>query len=271
MPDEPLKSMPLSNPYLTWDVQELEEQWPDWREVADQLGGLPPLDDEDIRSLVMYRERPQVPPWLDDREASITKFGGVALAGPVADASDLDEGWGVIAKPRFASASGLGAGFRLLRGLRRVTHLEIAQPFYAGDHISTDWAIFNGRQVLHVQSEGYPSGTSGRFSHWDVGVSKAAPSLDLPAELSSFSGCINTEHIGGDLIEVHFRPSLEFFPLYGSEVIRCLLDPAYAARTPAPSIRRGTMVVIPRQGAREVRAESLSEHSWRERLVYVKR
>ena len=93
----------------------------------------------------------------------------------------------------------------------------------------------------------------------------------LRSKLEGFCGVVNVETIGDHPIDVHFRPSLEFFPLYGKPLIDCMLR-VMSRREPGerPDAIGGKILVIPRD-SRRIRVRDTDEASWRDELVYLRR
>jgi hypothetical protein len=95
----------------------------------------------------------------------------------------------------------------------------IWQQFCEGDHVSTDFAVVDGRVVWLRHATGLPT-HSGMFDHWRIHAD-GLPGLGerlaawVEAELPGYSGLANTESIGGRIIEAHLRFADQWPDLYG--------------------------------------------------------
>lgn len=96
-----------------------------------------------------------------------------------------------------------------------------------GDHVSTDCAIVDGK--IHWQRHAVGLSTNGgTFLHWTIA---AAPRPELELYLStwvarhmrSYSGMMNFETIGGQIIECHLRFADQWCDLYGPGWIEALV------------------------------------------------
>ena len=128
----------------------------------------------------------------------------------------------VFSKP-VTNLKGMGVGSRILRDARdHRTHCN-AQDFWmtllCGEHVSTDWAVVNGEATWCRHTLGIP-GTAGTFDYWKVeavsrpGVEKY--SIDwIRQNLRDYTGMLNVETIGGQIIEAHLRFSDQWPDLYG--------------------------------------------------------
>ncbi len=189
-----------------------------------------------------------------------------------------------VVKPRW-NPEGLSMGARRVTPADIVSmapnHTLMVQRYYQGLHSSTDYAVWKGKIQWGIGSRGYPYGEFGRFSHWDVGIDQwpreAFSSPETPLmqavrkELPDYTGVLNVEDIGGSITEVHFRPSMEFFPLYGVEAATMLVRVGLGkgSRPDMPEVGRGRMLVEPRDAMRvDMRAE-FAERSWRKGLVFI--
>ena len=255
-----MTGLPLSNP-ATWRApwpKVLDAMWPDWRKFT----AVPPLDDRDLAAAV---KRGDLPRGVMDRMMTVDRFGGIAH--PNTDYLPVGP---VIIKPR-RSVTGLGIEVATDVAPCLVPRGCFAQPLYSGAHLSTDWAVVRGVPLWGIQTEGVPAGF-GRFVAWHGCrvVSDPAPRFasGFNGLMRKFSGVVNVETIGGEISEVHFRPSLELFRLYGTRAVRALMRVAQGHPSQRPPVRGGSLIVVPR-GAVDVVPEAWGEESWRGNLCYV--
>lgn len=268
--------MPAGNPYLdhhgTTDLNVLTALWPEW----ESFGPLPPLDDWTVECAVRAG---LAPAWILDRSVVINKLGGTAHA----PSSVLSADWlPVVVKPRW-NPNGLATGVEFVERQQKpqdwkriLKRSEIAQPVYAGYHTSTDFAVYEGTVLWGIAATGFPApGRRGQFTGWEVHRGRAVFGGGAPFEtrvaenLPDYSGVLNVETIDGNIIEAHFRPSIEFFPLYGDDATTELMRAAIGYPTDFPKVRGGLLQVIPRS-ARVVDCRSdLGEWSWRRSLAYL--
>ena len=88
-----------------------------------------------------------------------------------------------------------------------------------GEHVSTDFAIVNGRTVWCRHTLGIPA-IAGTFDYWIV-QARARPTLEntcrrwISTFLSDYTGMLNLETIGGYIIEAHLRFADQWPDLYG--------------------------------------------------------
>ena len=150
---------------------------------------------------------------------------------------------------------------------------EISQPRYTGRHYSIDWAICNGSVLWGIESIGTPTQLA-QFAMWCTPTTNTSPrpskwlQLHIARALPNFTGIVNVETIGPNVVEVHFRPSVEFFRLYGREAVTALMQVARGERCPVPEVAGGVVVVTPK-GAKRVRPNLWGEDSWRSGLHYL--
>lgn len=236
---------------------ELDRFWPSWKKCAK----LPPLDDRAVESAV---EMGLMPPWMIDGVETVRRFDGMAWrTGDTIPAC----AHGYIEKPIW-NPYGLGIDAKRFETVLPITPGEgmMVQPFYHGDHVSTDVVIRDGVAEWGVDAYAGRTDRLGVFKRWTVaGFCQPRVSIHVPNDMRYFTGCINVERIGGRVIEVHFRPTLELFPIYGDEVIDALIDAA-----PMPEAEhepRGDMMVV-NDDAKVVDLVALGEVSHRRALVY---
>jgi hypothetical protein len=96
-----------------------------------------------------------------------------------------------------------------------------------GRHVSTDVAIVDGEPRWWRHVTGRPGG-EGTFDYWTVHA-EAEPAIEddcgawIREHLSGYTGILNTETIGGRMIEVHLRMSDQWPDLYGAGWVDALV------------------------------------------------
>ena len=129
----------------------------------------------------------------------------------------------VFSKPIF-NLRGMGVGSRVFATREeyedghRPGHMWVT--LLEGEHVSTDAAVINGeiRWVRHSAGLPRPGGT---FEYWVV-EAEPRPELEaycarwVDASLRGYSGMLNLETIGGQIIEAHLRFSDQWPDLYGA-------------------------------------------------------
>ncbi len=118
---------------------------------------------------------------------------------------------------------GMGLGSRVLRNEQ--DYREHCHPgdFWmrrlAGEHVSTDWALVNGEPRWCRHTLGI-TGALGTFDFWIV-QARRRPGLEkycgdwIRRNLRDYTGMLNIETIGGQIIEVHLRFADQWPDLYG--------------------------------------------------------
>lgn len=107
------------------------------------------------------------------------------------------------------NALGLGLGTQKVWIEKNTDHLPVGHfwcELFIGRHLSIDY--HHGTQVLAV--EGHKQNNT--FTKWDQWI-KVNDQINYPSILNKFIDkyeWINCEFINGKLIEVHFRPNLDF-------------------------------------------------------------
>jgi hypothetical protein len=102
-----------------------------------------------------------------------------------------------------------------------------------GRHVSSDIAVVDGEPRWWRHVTGEPSG-EGTFDYWTVHGAPEASIEDycgawIRRHLQGYTGVLNTETIGGRMIEVHLRMSDQWPDLYGAGWVDALVD-LYAHR-----------------------------------------
>lgn len=89
----------------------------------------------------------------------------------------------------------------------------------SGEHLSSDVAVVRGRPTWWRHVQGHP-GPHQTFDYWTV-LADARPAVEtycadwIGTHLSSYTGMLNLETIGGTIIEAHLRFADQWPDLYG--------------------------------------------------------
>lgn len=129
----------------------------------------------------------------------------------------------IFSKPIY-NLRGMGAGGRIIASAEEydaaLTAGHLWMPLLAGEHVSTDLALVDGRIAWCRHTTGVAA-SAGTFDHWIV-QAEARPALeDYLAEwsgrnLQGFTGIVNIETIGGRIIECHLRLADQWVDLNGA-------------------------------------------------------
>lgn len=108
----------------------------------------------------------------------------------------------------------------------------LAQQKFEGIHLSIDLVVTQGDVVEWFVVQGIPSKTPGVFSHWlfqgRIDCAALFVCVDfINQKLSTFTGVVNVEIIGTDIIEVHLRPSAEWSAWFTDEYISSVVELYY--------------------------------------------
>lgn len=136
--------------------------------------------------------------------------------------ADRPTGFPVFAKPR-VNLKGMGLGSRIIRSAAEfeahVTEDMMWMELFTGPHISTDCAVVNGDVKWIRHAEGLPW-HDGMFKHWVIGADDRSLTARLSSwiarELTRYTGLINIETIGGQIIEAQIRFADQWCDLYGA-------------------------------------------------------
>jgi hypothetical protein len=96
-----------------------------------------------------------------------------------------------------------------------------------GRHVSTDVAVVDGEPRWWRHVTGRPGG-EGTFDHWTIHAAHD-PEIEnycgdwIRRNLAGYTGILNTETIGGRMIEVHLRMSDQWPDLYGDGWVDALV------------------------------------------------
>jgi hypothetical protein len=128
----------------------------------------------------------------------------------------------VFSKP-ISNLRGMGVGSRVLASLEDYRqHLQPGHfwmTLLEGEHVSSDVAVVKGRAMWWRHARGIPT-AEGMFDHWTI---EGGRRVDLEAyvetwllrHLSSYTGMLNVETIGGRIIDAHLRFADQWPDLYG--------------------------------------------------------
>jgi len=129
----------------------------------------------------------------------------------------------VFSKP-IINLKGMGIGSRILRSPedyeQNLTAGYMWMTLLEGRHVSSDVAVVDGEPHWWRHVTGEPGG-EGTFEHWTVHAAREAAIEEhcgawIRRHLRGFTGILNTETIGGRMIEVHLRMSDQWPDLYGA-------------------------------------------------------
>jgi hypothetical protein len=136
----------------------------------------------------------------------------------------------VFSKP-ITNLKGMGIASRILSSQseyeRNLTAGHMWMTLLDGRHVSSDVAIVNGEPRWWRHVTGEPSG-EGTFDYWTVHADHD-PALEdycgrwIRKRLAGYTGILNTETIGGRMIEVHLRMSDQWPDLYGAGWVDALV------------------------------------------------
>lgn len=143
----------------------------------------------------------------------------------------------VFSKPIF-NFGGMGVGSRVIASredyLAAYAPGHMWMPLLTGAHISTDAALVEGEIRWLRHATGLPT-AGGMFDYWTVHAEHDAgleARLDgwCRRHLSTYTGMLNVETIGGIIIEAHLRFADQWPDLYGAGWVEALVG-LYAHRT----------------------------------------
>jgi len=162
------------------------------------------------------------------------------------DVNDPSE-WPVIVKPR-TNFEGMGKGAYKAYNKFDIKERKdtIAQPFYEGQHLSTDFAVFNGI-IVDKYSFICQKDSNGSFTLFQSANKFNVRAYNFVSSLGLDYGIVNVETIGGNIIEAHLRPSVQFYDISGGLVERFLINYYNRSKTYKPSPFRKTYSRVIRQ------------------------
>jgi hypothetical protein len=137
----------------------------------------------------------------------------------------------VFSKP-IVNLKGMGIASRVIRSAAEyeasLTAGHMWMTLLEGRHVSTDVALIDGEPFWWRHVTGAP-GAEGTFDHWTVHAAHDAAIEDYVGRwtrrhLAGFTGIVNTETIGGRMIEVHLRMSDQWPDLYGAGWVAAVIQ-----------------------------------------------
>jgi hypothetical protein len=156
----------------------------------------------------------------------------------VALSQNLEAGPHGIVPPRFPVFSkpiinlkGMGAGTRVFGSLADYERHQVPGHFWMtlleGRHVSSDLAVVAGEPRWWRHVTGKPAG-EGTFDYWTV---HAEPDVEIEARcgvwvrehLAGYTGMLNLETIGGDIIEAHLRFADQWPDIYGAGWVEAIV------------------------------------------------
>lgn len=156
----------------------------------------------------------------------------VALSQGLAagDADTMPDRFPVFVKPRFSmKGMGMNASRADDAAAFRDSCIDgsIWQEFCKGDHVSTDYALIGGKVVWTRHATGTAT-HSGMFDHWVIHAENRRDLDDrlvpwVEAQIAGYTGMVNTESIGGNIIEAHLRFADQWVDLYGKGFVEALV------------------------------------------------
>ncbi len=163
--------------------------------------------------------------WIYDKLA-IAKSQGFAC-GPHGAAPTH---YPVFSKP-ITNLKGMGTGSRVIHSAQDMdtcsTPGHFWLPFFTGDHVSTDCAVVKGHVQWIRHATGVPW-TEGMFKYWTLHtneIPELATTLKtwLAKHMATYTGMMNFETIGGNIIEAHLRFADQWCDLNGKGWIDALV------------------------------------------------
>ncbi|MEQ8664953.1 MAG: hypothetical protein RIC16_04445 [Rhodospirillales bacterium] len=136
----------------------------------------------------------------------------------------------VFSKPIY-NMRGMGAGSRVMRSMKEYKHLQrpghFWMPMFEGEHVSTDIAVVDGEPKWWRHASGAALG-DGVFDYWTVHADDNAEVQDyvgawIRKNFAGYTGMMNTETIGGRIIEAHLRFADQWPDLYGDKWVEALI------------------------------------------------
>jgi hypothetical protein len=136
----------------------------------------------------------------------------------------------VFSKP-IVNLRGMGAGSRVIESAEAYERAHTPGHFWmqllTGRHVSTDVALVAGKPVWWRHATGVPA-RAGMFAHWTVHAA-ADPEIErscgawLERHLAGYTGLVNLETIGAEIIEVHLRFADQWPDLNGSYWVEAII------------------------------------------------
>ena len=136
----------------------------------------------------------------------------------------------VFSKP-ITNLRGMGVASRVLHSAREYAENLTAGHMWmtrlSGPHVSSDVAVVSGEPRWWRHVTGTP-GVDGTFDYWTVHAAPD-PALEeycakwIRTQLKGYTGILNVETIGGQMIEAHLRMSDQWPDLYGAGWIEAVV------------------------------------------------
>ena len=222
--------------------------WPEVLDFREREGWHPPMTDYEV-----FANKGELPEWIEDKYEILRRMDpdNVGISEPPL-------GRPVIRKPR-RNPEGLATGilFGAAHGLKKMPCDYLWQTYWQGAHYSVDVVVYEGVIQWTVWAQGLPAegrDRVGQFAAWVVYPAQPPrygwPQLH-PIMPTRFTGVVNVEFIQSvegkiGIVEVHFRPSRCFGPLYGPTLRKAILDVMTGDLPSAhPQPRGGTFVPRP--------------------------
>ncbi|MHB8453852.1 MAG: ATP-grasp domain-containing protein [Acidiferrobacterales bacterium] len=137
----------------------------------------------------------------------------------------------VFSKPIY-NLRGMGAGARILKSPEDYARSQepghMWMSLLTGEHVSSDAAVVDGEPVWWRHVTGRPL-EGGMFDYWTV-LAEPREGIEsycgdwLRRNLHGYSGCVNFETIGGQIIEVHLRFADQWPDLYGRGWVQAMVN-----------------------------------------------
>ncbi len=134
----------------------------------------------------------------------------------------------VFSKPMI-NLKGMGIGSKMIASAEEMTYAagHFWMDLLDGPHVSTDYAVIDGRVCWGRQAIGQP-GKDGTFHYWHI-LAIGDADLDcylvnwIDKHLQGYTGMLNLETIGGRIIEAHLRFADQWPDLYGDGWVQALV------------------------------------------------
>jgi len=223
--------------------------WPEVLDFREREGWHPPMTDYEV-----VANKGDLPDWIEDKYEILRRLDpeNVGISEPPL-------GRPVIRKPR-RNPEGLATGIVSAKWAATLTEMPpgyLWQTYWQGAHYSVDVVVYEGVVQWTVWSQGLSAEGRDRFGQFAAWVVYPAPPPVAvrpqlhPIMPAWFTGVVNVEFIRSaegkiGIVEVHYRPSRCFGPLYGPTLRKAILD-VLAGDLPSshPQPRGGTFVPRP--------------------------
>lgn len=112
-------------------------------------------------------------------------------------------------------------------------------PFFDGEHLSVDVLVHDNQILWFCAALGTPIG-DGRISQWqidtDIKMPKSIKDFVKNKIYMSYSGALNFETIGGNIISVHSRFTTQWFDFYDPRFLGAVIS-LYRDKNPIPATK----------------------------------